>query len=103
VDDYVSTLCADIAARAPAAARAPLETVYFGGGTPSLLPPSLLARILDALHRTFGVAADADVSMEMDPGVAAAAGAAAANVLTRSLRAQARLTLRPWARTCRWA
>jgi oxygen-independent coproporphyrinogen III oxidase len=35
---------------------ATVDTVYFGGGTPSLLKPSALAGILDALHRNFGLA-----------------------------------------------
>jgi coproporphyrinogen III oxidase-like Fe-S oxidoreductase len=69
VDEYVSTVCADIALHAPPAElRTPLRTVYFGGGTPSLLPPPQLGRMLDALRRAFGVAPDAEVSMEMDPG-----------------------------------
>lgn len=47
----------------------PLETVFFGGGTPSLIPPPLLQEILDALHSKFGIADDAEISMEADPGV----------------------------------
>ena len=74
MDDYVSAVCVDIAANGapPAACPAPLRTVFFGGGTPSLLPPPQLARILDALRRAFGIAPDAEVSMEMDPGATAA-------------------------------
>ena len=61
MDDYVSAVCADIAANAPPPAdgQAPLRTVFFGGGTPSLLPPPQLARILDALRAAFGIAPDA--------------------------------------------
>ena len=47
---------------------APLRTIFFGGGTPSLVPPPLLGRLLDALRTRFGIAPDAEVSMEMDPG-----------------------------------
>jgi hypothetical protein len=73
MDEYVSAVCADIAANAspPAEGQAPLRTVFFGGGTPSLLPPTQLARILDALRAAFGIAPDAEVSMEMDPGASA--------------------------------
>ncbi|MCT7958909.1 radical SAM family heme chaperone HemW [Laspinema sp. D3] len=46
----------------------PLKTVFFGGGTPSLLSVSQLSQILDRLDRRFGIAADAEISMEMDPG-----------------------------------
>lgn len=47
---------------------APLETVYLGGGTPSLVPPRLVSAVLDALSSKFGVCGNAEVSMEMDPG-----------------------------------
>ncbi|KAI3820689.1 hypothetical protein L1987_08237 [Smallanthus sonchifolius] len=46
----------------------PLETVFFGGGTPSLVPPRLVAKVLDTLRSKFGVSLDAEISMEMDPG-----------------------------------
>jgi oxygen-independent coproporphyrinogen III oxidase len=42
--------------------------VFFGGGTPSLMPPALVAQLLDALRSVFGIAPDAEVSMEADPG-----------------------------------
>ncbi|GLI68906.1 hypothetical protein VaNZ11_013457 [Volvox africanus] len=45
-----------------------LRTVFFGGGTPSLLPPSLLELLLNALDVRFGLAPDAEVSVEADPG-----------------------------------
>ena len=48
--------------------RAPLRSVYFGGGTPSLTPPALLADILAELHSTQGVEPDAEITLEMDPG-----------------------------------
>ncbi|XP_076881647.1 uncharacterized protein LOC143529829 [Bidens hawaiensis] len=46
----------------------PLKTVFFGGGTPSLVPPSLVSKILETLRLKVGVCSDAEVSMEMDPG-----------------------------------
>ena len=45
----------------------PLDTVYFGGGTPSFADPASLARVLDALREAFGVAADAEVTAEANP------------------------------------
>jgi coproporphyrinogen III oxidase-like Fe-S oxidoreductase len=45
-----------------------LKTVYLGGGTPSLLEPQQVDRILRALDQRFGIAPDAEISMEMDPG-----------------------------------
>lgn len=44
------------------------DTIYFGGGTPSLLSPGQLATILEAIHARFEVASDAEVTMEMNPG-----------------------------------
>jgi coproporphyrinogen III oxidase-like Fe-S oxidoreductase len=46
----------------------PLQTVFFGGGTPSLIPPHQLEGILDVLHAHIGIDTDAEISMEADPG-----------------------------------
>jgi oxygen-independent coproporphyrinogen-3 oxidase len=47
------------------------DTIYFGGGTPSLLQPAQVAQILEAVHSRFRVARDAEVTMEMNPGTLA--------------------------------
>jgi putative oxygen-independent coproporphyrinogen III oxidase len=44
-----------------------VDTVFVGGGTPTLLPADDLARILDGIDRTWGLAADAEVSTEANP------------------------------------
>ncbi len=44
-----------------------MDTVFFGGGTPTLLPPADLARILDGIDRTWGLAAGAEVTTEANP------------------------------------
>ena len=46
----------------------PLETVYLGGGTPTLLPAPAIAAILDRVRRRFGIAAGAEVTIESNPG-----------------------------------
>ena len=46
----------------------PLQTVFFGGGTPSLLAPEQVDRLLRLLDRCFGIAPEAEISMELDPG-----------------------------------
>jgi len=72
-------------------AAAPLRTVYLGGGTPSLLRPEQVRAVLDAVRARFGIAAAAEVTMEMDPGTFSAADAAgfrAAGVTRVSLGAQ---------------
>jgi putative oxygen-independent coproporphyrinogen III oxidase len=45
----------------------PVETVFFGGGTPTLLPPADLARILGAIGEEFGLAPGAEVTTEANP------------------------------------
>jgi putative oxygen-independent coproporphyrinogen III oxidase len=46
----------------------PLTSVFFGGGTPSLLTPAELGQILQALREQFGLAEDIEISLEADPG-----------------------------------
>lgn len=45
----------------------PAQTVFFGGGTPTLLPPGDLARMLDGVRDTFGLADGAEVTVEANP------------------------------------
>lgn len=69
ISSYVETLCREIMATKPnSGSWPPLETVFLGGGTPSLVPPRLVSSVLDALSAKFGVRGDAEISMEMDPG-----------------------------------
>jgi len=49
-------------------ARLPLRSVYFGGGTPSLVPGEWLERLMAITRTRFGVAADAEVTLEANPG-----------------------------------
>jgi oxygen-independent coproporphyrinogen-3 oxidase len=53
--------------RAEQSGRVPVETIFFGGGTPSLLPGRAVAGILDEARRCFNVAADAEITMEANP------------------------------------
>ena len=61
---YAEAVCREIAAETTSGAT--VDTVYFGGGTPSLLDPSALARILDALRRTYKTDFR-EVTLEADP------------------------------------
>ncbi|MEO0541225.1 MAG: radical SAM family heme chaperone HemW [Cyanobacteria bacterium P01_A01_bin.105] len=63
---YVALLCQEI--RATPVLGGPLKTVFLGGGTPSLLAVGQLEQILQTLQDHFGIRADAEISMEMDPG-----------------------------------
>jgi oxygen-independent coproporphyrinogen-3 oxidase len=51
-----------------ASARPALETVYLGGGTPTLVPLELLAGVLDTVGRRYGIAPGAEVTIESNPG-----------------------------------
>jgi oxygen-independent coproporphyrinogen-3 oxidase len=50
------------------AARQPLGTLYLGGGTPSLLPAAAIERLIGIVRERFGVAPDAEVTLEANPG-----------------------------------
>jgi len=54
-----------------------VDTVYFGGGTPSLLAPAALARIVETLGVRFDLADDREVTLEADPETITAEKAAA--------------------------
>lgn len=45
----------------------PVQTVFFGGGTPTLLPPNDLGRVLAAIRDLFGIGPDAEVTTEANP------------------------------------
>lgn len=64
LDRYLQALEAEIDSEP---AWRPLDSVYFGGGTPSLIEPSQLARVLEGLDRQFGLAADVEISLEANP------------------------------------
>ena len=66
VEDYIAALIQDI--QQTPSTKHPLQTVFFGGGTPSLLSPQQLAQILRAIASNFGLATDVEISMEIDPG-----------------------------------
>jgi oxygen-independent coproporphyrinogen-3 oxidase len=67
---YADTVLAevDLAARVlGGASRPPVQTVFFGGGTPTLLPAADLGRILHGLDAAFGLAGDVEVTTEANP------------------------------------
>lgn len=68
IGEYVAALISEIERRAGEAGLEPLRTVYFGGGTPSLLPLTAVRRLLIALARACDVAPDAEITLEANPG-----------------------------------
>lgn len=75
MQDYTAALLSEIRG-APGAG--PLDTVFFGGGTPSLCPAGDLAAILEALRGRFGIREGAEITVEMNPRTAAPGWLAAA-------------------------
>jgi oxygen-independent coproporphyrinogen-3 oxidase len=73
IGPFLDALVRELALRADAldAAfpdRPPLQTVYLGGGTPSLLPSDEIARVLALVRERFGIAPGAEVTLEANPG-----------------------------------
>ena len=70
-------LLADLRHEAEIAAGEPLESVFFGGGTPSLMPPALVAELLAEAERLWGFARDVEITLEANPSSVEAANFAA--------------------------
>jgi putative oxygen-independent coproporphyrinogen III oxidase len=74
VDPFVQALRAEVELRADmlderfGSARPALETVYLGGGTPSLLPTDVVSELLELVRQRFGLAPGAEVTIEANPG-----------------------------------
>jgi oxygen-independent coproporphyrinogen-3 oxidase len=74
IEAYVTKLCQEIAAAPLTAARLranlppTVDTLYFGGGTPSLLDPAQLRRIFTALRQSFQITPGAEITLEAAPG-----------------------------------
>jgi putative oxygen-independent coproporphyrinogen III oxidase len=67
-DAYVARLERDLEAQAPAVTGRRVRSVFLGGGTPSLFSPEAIARLLGAARRHLDLAADAEVTLEANPG-----------------------------------
>ena len=67
-DRYVAALRADLDAEAAGVAERTLDTVFIGGGTPSLFSPGQIGTILSHVRASFRLAADAEITMEANPG-----------------------------------
>ncbi len=70
---YCDALRAQMALYAPFAAEYVVDTVYFGGGTPTALPAELLCGLLESVKQSFRVSADAEITAECNPATADAA------------------------------
>jgi oxygen-independent coproporphyrinogen-3 oxidase len=64
---FVRAFTAEIAATAARVPRRTVSTIFFGGGTPSLMQPATVAAILDAIARHWRVAPDVEITIEANP------------------------------------
>ena len=67
-DRYVAALCREAEQTAARAPHTPLSTLFFGGGTPSLLPAASISRIIDCCHDLLGFTSGIEISLEANPG-----------------------------------
>lgn len=65
---YLKALEQEIRAKGAVASRPFVDTVFFGGGTPSLIPAEELIAVLTAIRESFVVADDAEITIETNPG-----------------------------------
>jgi oxygen-independent coproporphyrinogen-3 oxidase len=68
VDAYVDALLEDLRGQQAAAAEREIVSIFFGGGTPSLFPPAAIERLLSGIRAQLTLAADAEITLEANPG-----------------------------------
>lgn len=68
-----AALLADLAHEAAALPGREVTSVFFGGGTPSLMPPETVAAVLDAAERAWGFAPEVEITLEANPSSVEAA------------------------------
>ena len=70
IGEYVDAVCKEIrlAPKWFEEEKEPLQTIYFGGGTPSLLSPEQVKKILDTLRDVFDVSDTCEITLEANPG-----------------------------------
>ena len=66
--EYVRNLLLEIEQKGVRCTDYEVTTIFFGGGTPSILKAGWIADILDAIHRNFKVRKDAEITIECNPG-----------------------------------
>jgi putative oxygen-independent coproporphyrinogen III oxidase len=91
-DRWRGALLADLAHEAQVSPRRPLTSIFFGGGTPSLMPPATVAALIDAAEAHWGFAPGIEITLEANPSSVEAArfaDLAAAGVNRVSLGLQA--------------
>lgn len=66
-NDLLKALVKEIELEKDYLGKEPVETIYFGGGTPSLLSSTEIESLLEAVHRNFSIAPGAEITLESNP------------------------------------
>jgi len=66
-DEIAGAICKEIKLRSEYLGGQKISTIYFGGGTPSLLPANDIETLLDSLRNTFNVSGEAEITLEANP------------------------------------
>lgn len=67
IDNYVDALIKEMILRHNYVGDSTIDTIYFGGGTPSILSKSHLSKILNCIYKKFNVSRNAEVTIECNP------------------------------------
>ena len=67
-DAYVAAVMRDIKYWGEILGHCTVPTIFFGGGTPSLMPTEIFVQIMDVVRANFSVATDAEITLESNPG-----------------------------------
>src|SRR4028119_1165664 len=67
-EKYVDALCEEVQSSKFKVQSSAIDTIYFGGGTPSLLTPKQAEKILRVVFSRFSIQSNAEITMEMNPG-----------------------------------
>ena len=70
LDAYLALLCAEMEQQASIFPKLSAATLYFGGGTPSLLTPDQVATLIEKVRTDFRLSDNAEVTLEVNPGTA---------------------------------
>ncbi len=65
--DMVDCLAAEAVLQRGYLQGAPISTIYFGGGTPSLIGPGAIRRLIDTIRTHYNVLPDAEITLEANP------------------------------------
>ncbi len=68
IEEYLNALLDDLTLEAEFTTGRKIHSVFFGGGTPSLFPPSAIEKILDHADTTLGIEYNAEITLEANPG-----------------------------------